>query len=155
MFSALYSLFFTLLHFPDVVGFEKFSEVVILLCCLYLFYLLVDGIVVGGSIDIANDTEGYREAIAITHEGEFELEGVILAVSIMHEDVFLRDTILAYLDNLQAKAFLHQSELTILTEDEGFAMLYVDGILSTTSLVINRSMSTIIEDYAVLQHLNN
>ena len=155
MFSALYSLFFTLLHFPDVVGFEELGEVVILLCCLYLFYLLVDGIVVGGSINVTYHSEGYREAIAITHEGELELEGVILAVSIMHEDVFLRDTILAYLDNLQAKTFLHQSELTILTKDEGFAVLNVDGVLCSASLVIDRSMGAIVEDYAVLKYLND
>jgi len=142
-----------LLNLPDVVGLEEFGEVVILLCCLDFFYLLVDGIVISRSFDIADDTECYGETIAITHEGELELEGVVLTVSIVNEDILLCDAVLAYLDNLQSKAFLHQSELAVLTEDEGFAVLNVDGVLGSACLVIDSSMSAIVEDNAVLQHL--
>jgi len=98
-----------LLNLPDVVGLKELGEVVIILCCLYLFYLLVNCIVIGWSFNVANNAKSYREAVAVTHEGELELEGVVLTMSIMNEDVLLRNAILTYLDNLQSKAFLSLS----------------------------------------------
>ena len=98
-----------LLNLPDVVGLKELGKVVILLCCLYLFYLLVNCIVIGGSFNVANNAKSYREAVAVTHEGELELEGVVLTMSIMNEDVLLRNAIFTYLDNLQSKAFLSLS----------------------------------------------
>ena len=77
----------------------------ILLCCLNFLYLLVDGIVVGWCVNIANDTECYGEAVTVTHDGELELEGVVLTVSIVSEDILFGDAVLVYLDNLQSKAF--------------------------------------------------
>ena len=98
-----------LLNLPDIVCFEELGKVVILLCCLYLFYLLVNCIVISWSFNVANNAKSYREAVAVTHEGELELEGVVLTMSIMNEDVLLRNAIFTYLDNLQTKAFLSLS----------------------------------------------
>ena len=44
-----------LFHFPDVIGFKKFCKVVILLGSLYLLDLGGYGIVVGGSLNIADN----------------------------------------------------------------------------------------------------
>ena len=69
-------MFALLLHLPDVVGLEEFGEVVILLCCLYLLYLLVDCVVVGWCVNIADDTEGDREAITIAHDARRSAAGI-------------------------------------------------------------------------------
>ena len=52
-----------LLHLPDVVGLKQLGEVVVLLLSRDLFELCIDGIVVGGSIDVADNTQGDGEAI--------------------------------------------------------------------------------------------
>ena len=65
-----------LLHFPDVVGLEEFGEVVVLLLCLEVFYLLVDGIVVGRCVNVADNAEGDREAITIAHDARRSAAGI-------------------------------------------------------------------------------
>ena len=52
-----------------------------------LLELGVDGVVVGGSVDVADDTEGDGEAILGRHQGELQLQGVVLTVGIVDEDV--------------------------------------------------------------------
>ena len=66
---STYSLF----HFPDIVGLQELCEVVVLLHARDLSELGVDGIVVGGSIDVADDTKGDGEAVTVAHQGEFQL----------------------------------------------------------------------------------
>ena len=144
-----------LFHLPDVVGLKEFGKVVVLLCSLHLLYLSSDTVVVCRSIDIADDTESYWETVAIAHEGELELQGVVFAVSIVHEDVSLCDAVLAYLDNLQAKAFLHETILAVFTEDERFAVLNVDGVLRASLLRIDVVVSAIVEDDTVLENLTH
>ena len=62
-----------LLHFPSVVGLEKFHEVVILLLDLHIFYLLMYGIIICGSLNIADNTEGNWESMLVVHHGELQL----------------------------------------------------------------------------------
>ena len=110
----------------------------------------MNGIVVGGSLDIADDTKGDGETVAIAHQGELQLQGVVLAVSIVHEDVVDGVAVLANLDNLQAEALLYETELIVLTEDELLAVLHVDGVLLTALLIIYGLVTAIVEDDAVL-----
>lgn len=127
----------------------------ILLSSLYFLNLSLYALVVCRSLYVADYTESYREAITIAHESELELEGIVLTVCIMHEDILLCDAVLTNLDNLKTEAFLHQTELSVLTEDQWLAMLHIDSILSTTCTIIYRSVSTVIEDNAVLEYLNH
>ena len=143
------------LHLPDVVGLKELSEGVVFLGSLHLLYLRCHAVVVGRSLHVADYTEGYREAVAVTHEGELQLQGVVLAVCVVHEDVLLCDAVLTNLHNLQSEALLYESELTVLTEDERFAVLYVDGVLRTSGAVIYRSVGTVVEHHAVLQYLSD
>ena len=146
-------MLFDLLYGPDVVGLQQFLEVVVLLLGADLSELSVNGIVVGGSIDVADDTEGYGEAVAITHQGELQLQGVVLAVGIVNEYVVDGVAVLANLDNLQAEALLYETELVVLTKDELLAVLDIDSILLTALLIIYGLVAAIVEDDAVLQYL--
>ena len=69
-------MFALLLHLPDVIGFEKLSEVVVLLLSLEVLNLLVDSVVVGWCVNIADDTEGDREAITIAHDARRSAAGI-------------------------------------------------------------------------------
>ena len=153
MASPIFLVFLVLLHRPDIVGLEQLLEVVILLLGTNLGKLGVNGIVVGGSLDIADDTEGDGEAVAITHQGELQLQGVVLAVGIMYKYVIQRVAVLADFYDLQTEALLYESEFVVLTEYELLAMLHVDGVLLTTFLVIDSLMTAIVEDDTVLQNL--
>ena len=125
----------------------------ILLLSLHLFNLSGYAVIVGGSIHIADDTEGNGEAVVVTHQGKLQLQRVVLAVSIMNEDILLRDAVLTNLHDFQAETFLHESELIVGTKDEGLAMLHVDGILLTGIGLIDGIMTMVVEDDAVLQNL--
>ena len=78
------------MYCPDIVGFEQFLEVVILLLSRYLSKLCMNSIVVGGSLDITDDTQCYGEAITVTHQGQFQLQCVVLTVGIVYEYVIQR-----------------------------------------------------------------
>ena len=136
-------------------GLQKLSEVVVLLHARDLSELGVDGIIVGGSINIADDTKGDGETVAVAHQGEFQLQGVVLAVSIVNEYVVEGIAVLTDFYDLQAEALLNESEFVVLTEDEFLTVLYVDGILLTAFLVIDGLMAAVIEDDAVLQYLRD
>ena len=56
-----------LFYFPDVIGFKKFCKVVILLGGLNLFYLSGYCIVIGGSLNVADNAQCNGESIAVTH----------------------------------------------------------------------------------------
>ena len=115
----------------------------------------MNSIVVGGSFNIANDTKSDGEAIAITHQGQLQLQGVVFAVGIMYKNIIKGIAVLADFDDFQAKALLYESELIILTKDELLTMTDVDGVLLTTLVVIDGLMTTIVKDDAVLQYLSD
>ena len=50
---------------------------------------------------------------------------------------------------------LYETELIVLTKDEFLAMLYIDGILLTTLVVVNYIMAVVVEDHTVLQNLSD
>ena len=129
---------FFLFNLPDVVGFEEFREVVILLLRGNLVKLSVNRVVIGWSIHVANHSEGDGESIFRRHHRELQLQGVILAMGIVNENVIDGIAVLTDLHNLQAEALLYESELVVLAEHELLAVLYVDGVLLTT-FVIKRS----------------
>ena len=125
----------------------------ILLHALNLFYLCINGIVVGGSIHVANNAEGDGETIVIAHQSELQLQSVVLAVSVVNKYVVDGIAILANLYDLQAEALLNQSELIVLAEHQLLTMLNVDSVLLTTFIIIYHIVAVIVEDDTVLQHL--
>ena len=144
-----------LLPLPDVVGLEELGEGVVLLGCLDLFDLCCYAVVVGWCVNVADDTEGYWEAVAVAHEGELELEGIVLAMSVVHEDVVERVAVLADLHHAEAEALLHEAILAVGAEDEFLAVLDVDGVLCAAGFVVDALVSAVVEDDAVLQHLGD
>ena len=146
---------FDLLNLPDIVGFQQLLEVVVLLLGADLSELSVNGIVVGGSIDIADNTQSYGETVAITHEGKLQLQGVVLTVSIVNEYVVDGVAVLANFYHLQTEALLYESELIVLTEHELLTVLHIDSILLTSLLVIDGLVTAVVEDNAVLQYLSD
>ena len=114
----------------------------------------MNGIIVGWSVNIADNTKGNGETILGSHHGELQLQGVVLAVSIVNQYIVDGVTVLADLNHLKAEALLYQSELIVLAEYELLAVLYVDGVLLTTFIVVNYIMAVVIEDYTVLQNLS-
>ena len=72
---------------------------------------------------------------------------------IVYQNVFLRHAILAQLHHFQAETFLHEAIFIILSKQQWFAMLYIDGMLFTSVFGVNWFVSTVIEDYTVLQNL--
>ena len=78
----MYSI--VLFYFPDVVGLQKFTEIVVLLGGLDFFYLCGYGFIIGGCLDIADNAQGYGESVAVAHQGQLELQGVVLAVGIVY-----------------------------------------------------------------------
>ena len=62
-----------LLNLPNVVGFKKFHEVMVLLPFLHIFYLLMDSVVVGRSLDIADNSKSNGKSMLIVHHGKLQL----------------------------------------------------------------------------------
>ena len=144
-----------LAHFPDIVGFEELSEVVILLLGRNLFYLSIDSIVVSRRINVADHTESNGETIVVTHQGEFQLQSVVLAVSIVNENIVNGTAILTNLNHLQSEALLYQTELIVLAEYQLFTMLYIDGVFLATLVVVNHIVAVVVEDDTVLQNFSD
>ena len=92
---------FFLFHLPSVLRVEQFFEGVVGFLSLYLFYLCVYGVVVGGCLYIAYHTEGYWEAMLIVHHGQLELKGVVFGMGIVHKNIVESDAIFTYLHYLQ------------------------------------------------------
>ena len=147
----MYSI--VLFYFPDVVGLQKFTEVVVLLGGLDFFYLCGYGVIIGGCLDIADNAQGYGESVAVAHQGQLELQGVVLAVGIVYKDILECDAVLTYLYNLKAESLLHKAELIVLAEYQGLSVLDVDGVLGAALLVVYCIVCTVIEYDAVLQNL--
>ena len=143
-----------LLHFPNIVGFEEFGEVVVRLLGSDFVKLRIDSFVVGRSVHVTDDSECDRE-IRSFHHGEFELEGVVLAMSVVNEHVVEGVSVLTNFDYFESKALLHESELIVLSEDEFLAMAHVDGVFLAPFVVVDRFVGTVVEDDAVLKYFAN
>ena len=127
----------------------------VLLLTADLSKLCVDSIVVGWSLHVADHAEGDGETIFGCHHGEFQLQGVIFTVGIMHKHIVDGIAILTDLYHLQAEALLHETELIVLTKHEFLAMLYINGILLTTLVVVYDIVAVVVEDHTVLQDLTD
>ena len=127
----------------------------VLLLSLHFLYLLMNSLVVGLSLNIADNAKSYREAMLVVHHGELELQGVVLAMGIVYENVLLRNAVLTNLDHLQAEAFLNKTILVVLSKDKRLTVTHIDGILLTAVLVVNRVVASIVEYDTVLQYLTN
>ena len=127
----------------------------VLLLSLHFLYLLMNSLVVGWSLNIADNAKSYREAMLVVHHGELELQGVVLAMGIVYENVLLRNAILTNLDHLQAEAFLNKAILVVLAKDKRLTVTHIDGIFLTAVLVVNRVVASIVEYDTVLQYLTN
>ena len=139
----LYLLFRSgLFYLPDVVGLKQFGKVVVLLLLADFGYLGFDGFVVCGGLDVADYSQGDGESVAVAHEGELELECVVLTMGVVDKYVVDGHPVLAYLYDLEPEALLYEAVFVVLTEDEGLPVLDVDG-----------TVATVVEDYAVLQYL--
>ena len=140
-----------LLHFPNIVGFQQFSKAVVRFLGTYLFYLCLYRIVVGGCLHITDYTQCDGESIVVSHQGQLELERVVLAMSIVDQDIVDRNVVLTNFHDFQRETVLHQSVLLLVAKDERFSMFDVDCILGTCSRGVNGVVSAIIEDDTVLQ----
>lgn len=125
-----------LFDLPNIISLKKLGEVMILLFLGHLIELSPDGVVVGGSLDITDDTESHWE-VRTLHESELKLERVVLAMSVMDKNIVNGDTILTNLDNLEAKALLNEAELLVFTEDERLAVLNIDSVQFTTLTAVD------------------
>ena len=76
-------------------------------------------------------------------------------MSVVDEYVVDGVAILTDLYHLQTKALLYESEFIVLAEHQFLAMLYVDGVLLATLIVVNHVVAVVVENDAVLQHLSN
>ena len=114
----------------------------------------MNGIVVGRCFNVADNTQCDGESILRSHHGELKLQGVVLAVSIVNQYVVDGIAILTNLNNLQSEALLYESELIVLAEYQLLAVLYVDGVLLTTLVVIYNIVAVVVEDNTVLQNLS-
>ena len=115
----------------------------------------MNSLVVGWSLNIADNAKSYREAMLVVHHGELELQGVVLAMGIVYENVLLCYAVLTNLDHLQAEAFLNKAILVVLAKDKRLTVTHIDGILLTAVLVVNRVVASIVEYDTVLQYLTN
>lgn len=150
----LYLLFRSgLFYLPDVAGLKQFGKVVVLLLLADFGYLGFDGFVVGGGLDVADYSQGDGESVAVAHEGELELECVVLTMGVVDKYVVDGHPVLAYLYDLEPEALLYEAVFVVLTEDEGLPVLDVDGVFGSLFLVVDGTVATVVEDYAVLQYL--
>ena len=113
----------------------------------------MNGIVVGRSLYIADYTESDGESILRCHHSQLQLQSVVLAVSVVYQYIVDGVAILANLNYLQSEALLYQSELVVLAKYQLLTVLYIDGVLLTTLVVVNHIVAMVVEDYAVLQNL--
>ena len=118
------------------------------------FDLLGHGSLVGRGFHVTDDAEGNGEVGAF-HEGELQLQRVVLAVCVVDEDVFLGNAVFADFDDLQAEAFLHEAVLTVFAEDERFTVFDVDGVLGASFTCVDVVVCTVVEDDTVLKHFDN
>ena len=139
-----------LFHFPNIIGFQQFCKVMIFLLTADFFYLGCHTLIVGRSINITDNTQGYGESVAITHESKLQLQGVVFTMSVVDKHVFQGVAVFTDTNNLQAKALLYKSELIVLTENQLMTMAHINCILLATFLIINSLMCSIIKDNTVL-----
>ena len=71
------------------------------------FELSINSVVVGGCLYVTNYTKGNGESVAVAHQGELQLQGIVLAVSIVNKNIIEGVAILADFYHLQAKALLN------------------------------------------------
>ena len=143
----------SLSYLPRVVSFQQLGKVVVFLLCTDFCYLGMYGFVIGGSINVADDAKSHGESVAIAHQGELQLQGVVLAVGIVYQYVVQRVAVFSYLYYLQTEALLYQSELVVLAEHQFFAVANIDSVLLASLLIIYCLMAAVVEDDTVLQNL--
>ena len=126
----------------------------IFLLAFDFFNLFCYSVIVGRCLYFTNHTECNRE-IGAFHQSQLQLKSIVLAMSIVNQNIFFCDAILAKFYHFQSETFLHQSELFVFTEQHRFAVFQIDRILCASFLRCNRSVSSVIEDYTVLQNFHN
>lgn len=102
----------------------------VILLRFHLFDLIVHSLIVGRSLNIANDTERYGEAVLIVHHGELELQRVVGVMTVMDKDVIHCISVFSNLYDLQAEALLNESVFVVFTENQWLAVFHVDGVLA-------------------------
>ena len=122
---------------------------------LHFLNLRLYGIIVGGSLNIADDTKCHGESVAIAHQGKLELQGIVLTMCIVYQNVVHGDAVLSDFHNLKSEAFLNQTKLVVLAKYQRLAVLYIDGTLGTAVLIIYIIVGAVVEDDAMLQNLAN
>ena len=122
---------------------------------LHFLNLRLYGIIVGGSLHIADDTKCHGESVAIAHQGKLELQGIVLTMCIVYQNVVHGDAVLSDFHNLKSETFLNQTKLVVLAKYQRLAVLYIDGTLGTAVLIIYIIVGAVVEDDAMLQNLAN
>ena len=89
-----------LLHFPSIISHQQLLEIVVFLFAFDFFDLFCNCIIVGRSIYIADYTECNRE-VGTFHQGEFQLQGVVLAMGVVDKNILFRNAVLAELHHFE------------------------------------------------------
>jgi hypothetical protein len=79
----------------------------------------------------------------------------LLAMRIMHEQVIHCYAILANCNHFKFPIAEYQTFVVVLSEYHGFSVTKDYGPVGTIRTIGNSSVSTVIEDYAIDQHLNH
>ena len=76
-----------------------------------------------------------------------------MAVGVVDEYVVDGHSVFAYLYDFEPETLLYEAVFVVLSEDEGLPVLDVDGVFGSLFLVVDGTVATVVEDYAVLQYL--
>lgn len=139
-----------LFYCPSFAGENHVAQRLEVLASTHFCYLLLNGRVVGGSVDIADYTNGQGEGFAV-HHGELLVEEVGLAVGIVYEHVVDGVAIFADCHCFEAEAVLHQAAVVVLAEEHFFAVAEVDCAVGAHFFVGDGVVDTVVEDHAVLE----
>ena len=106
-----------LFYLPDIVCLKELCKVVVRFLRIHFVNLVVYGLVVGRSFHVANDAESHGATVVVAHQGQFELQGVILAVCIVYEHIVKGRAVYSGLYDFQSEAFLCKTLLHVFAEE--------------------------------------
>ena len=74
---------------------------------------------------------------------------------VVYQDVFFCDSVFTDLHHLESESLLNQSVFVVLAEDKRLSVLYINGILLASFLIIYRVVASVVEDDTVLENFTN
>ena len=119
---------------------------------LFVHLLFVE-LGVGDLLDVADDAEGHGQVAA--HVGQHHVDAGVFGGFVVHHDVVDGDAVFTDGDSLEAAAVEAKTFVLVLAEDHGLAMFEHDGAVVADSAVGDGGMGLVVEDDAVLEHLDH